>query len=386
MVREYASIDPRLLVAARKRLRMSEEIAAKKMRVSLGRLLEWEQGTAQPTIRQIRIAAHAYRQSLAFFFLPEIPPDLTPKLHDYRRSPQDGEKAVSSSLLMEIRECSVRREIAIEMSQLLGTENMQFSFKADSNESPEIIGERLRRYLGIPVLEQGTWESPRVAFNAWRHAAELGGLLIFQTVGVEVSEMRGFSIARYPLPVVAVNRKDVFVGRIFSLIHEIVHLGLRSSALCDVAEWRSGGIDRVEVLCNHVAGAVLVPAGALKHHEIVRQGLGTRTWNDRAIEGLANYFSISREAIVRRMLIADLTTKEFYEKKRREYSEETRTIRDRKGFVPPSTDSVSRNGPLLTRLILSSMHENLITQNDASDYLGVRMKHFTRIEDQVGIA
>jgi Zn-dependent peptidase ImmA (M78 family)/transcriptional regulator with XRE-family HTH domain len=365
---------------------MSQDVAAKKLHVSVQRLKAWEQGEANPTVRQLRIAARVYRQSLAFFFLPSVPDDLAPTLEDFRRLPSDEEHTMSPALAREVRESSIRREIAVELSQLMGEAEATptFDLAISRSESPERVGEKLREYLGMSLAVQYGWSDPRIAFNSWRHAVEQVGILVFQAADVEVSEMRGFSIARYPLPAVVVNRRDAYVGRVFTLLHEIVHLGLRSSALCDLVEKRGGGWDEVEVFCNHAAGAALVPTTALLEQEVVKESRAAGSWTEKVVEALARRFSSSREVIARRLLILGLVPQQFYESRRREYTAEGARVRRQRGYVPPSTDSISKNGPFLVKLVFSSLRENLITPNDAADYLGVRMKHFDRIEERVG--
>ena len=80
------------------------------------------------------------------------------------------------------------------------------------------------RVLGVNYEPGKQWRDDRKAYNGWRRAIEGTGVLVFQAVGVGVREMRGFSIAEETLPVIAVNRKDRVHGRIFSLLHEFIHL------------------------------------------------------------------------------------------------------------------------------------------------------------------
>ena len=68
-----ASITPNVLKWARESARISEEIAAAKVSVSVERLKEWEEGISQPTIRQAEILAKLYKRPFALFFLPDIP-------------------------------------------------------------------------------------------------------------------------------------------------------------------------------------------------------------------------------------------------------------------------------------------------------------------------
>ena len=116
--------------------------------------------------------------------------------------------------------------------------------------------------------------------------------------------------------------------------------------------------------------------------DAVRGQLKAQT-REEAIEELSRAFSVSRIVIVRRLLTLNLTTRRFYERKQMEYGRAARPSKS--GFVSPPVDSVSRNGQVLTSLVLDAMHEGTITPNDAADYLGVRLKHFDKIVEQIGV-
>jgi Zn-dependent peptidase ImmA (M78 family) len=97
-------------------------------------------------------------------------------------------------------------------------------------------------------------------------AIEDMGVQVIHTRDVEISEMRGFSIAEWPFPVIAVNGSDFYRPRLFTLLHELAHLGLRDGGLCDLHELTSrfrDANDEIERFCNKVAAAVLMPESEL---------------------------------------------------------------------------------------------------------------------------
>ena len=60
---DKAFITPNVLKWARESARMTEEIAATKVSVSLDKLKEWESGASQPTIRQAQTLAKANKSN-----------------------------------------------------------------------------------------------------------------------------------------------------------------------------------------------------------------------------------------------------------------------------------------------------------------------------------
>jgi Zn-dependent peptidase ImmA (M78 family) len=139
------------------------------------------------------------------------------------------------------------------------------------------------------------------------------GVLVFQSTDIDLSEMRGYSLASQPLPVIVVNRKDSPAARQFTLLHELTHLMLHTSGLCDleIGSGRRGAEHSTEVFCNHTAGAALVPRALLLSDPIVKSHRGI-VWEDGELKSLAAAHSVSREVILRRLLIAGRTTQVFY--------------------------------------------------------------------------
>jgi Zn-dependent peptidase ImmA (M78 family) len=124
----------------------------------------------------------------------------------------------------------------------------------------------MRARLGITPETQRAWRDARLAYNAWRAAVEKQGILVFQVSGVDVSAMRGIAITEQPLPVVAINSRDSYTGRSFSLMHEVAHIALRRSGISDYNsftptedEGRPREMQELESFCNRVAAAVLMP-------------------------------------------------------------------------------------------------------------------------------
>ena len=380
-----ALVEPEMLAWAREAAHLDRAIAAKKLGIPEERLQAWESGYSRPTVKQLRRLAHIYRQSFAVFYLPHPPDDRLPKLRDYRRLPGGAVEGLSYDLLLELRTAVDWRSIALELLELEGVDPPRLELVASLGEDPELVADRVRACLGVSLDDQLHWGNNRIAFNAWRDAAEQAGMLVFQARGIAVEEMRGLSVSEHPLPIVVVNRKDAYAGRIFSLLHEVAHLALHVTGVCDLTtEPRPAEEQRFEVFCNHVAGATIVPRQALMQAANVGANRRPCEWSDEKLTRLASHFCTSREVILRRLLALGHTTQSFYERERQRYAEELESRPRRKGFLPPPSDVVSAAGKPLVRLVLSAFYADRITANDVSDYLGVRLKHLPALTESVG--
>lgn len=380
--RVEALVEPELLVWARKSARYDVDGAAKRVRVSPERLASWEAGDARPTVKQLRALGKVYGRPLAIFYLAEPPRDAQP-LRDYRRVWGDAERVMSPQLAKEIEIARDRRNTALELLELEGGEPIRFRLRANLDEDPDAVAARFRRTLGISVATQLGWGDRYAGFNAWRDAIEEKGALVLQMIDVPNAEARGFSISNRPLPAVVANIHDTPRARSFTLIHELVHLALDRSGVCDLDD--HGG---VEVFCNRVAGAALVPADALLREAVVKDHDPEEEWADREIETLARRFSVSREVVARRLLILGRTDEAFYRRKRDQWSDEYRRAEERrredeKGKprpIPQDLIAVARAGQFFSLLILSSYSHGRITASDVADYFGIRIKHLGAIE------
>ncbi len=377
MSRNAAYVTPSLLAWARQQVRMSVPEAAKKATVLETKLTAWEEGTSKPTLRQARLLAATYRVPFAAFYLDEPPATKTHLPKDFRRSAGSLLDGLSPLLLLDLREAWQRREIALELLQAQGAHPPTFAYSTDLKTDPEEAATDLRTSLNVSLDEQIAWRDARKAFNSWRAHAESSGVMVLQTSDIPLEALRAYSLYAQTLPVVVVNRKDVLVGRLFSLLHELVHLGLHSEGLCDLSTdvTRAPEDQRLEVFCNAVAAAALVPKHALLSHPVVRLHAASPKWPNQDIEALARHFSTSREALLRRLLTLGLTDDAFYRHKREEYRLEYASRPATKGFVTPPVDALSLLGKPFVRLVLDGLDGGTVTTSDAADYLGLRLKH-----------
>lgn len=374
-----ANINPDILVWARKTSGYSLEEAASKMRISQDKLIAWETGAERPTIRQLRVVGRVYKRPSALFFsrdLPEAPPLLT----DFRRF-SEVSLEISPELNLEIRKAFQRRKIALELAEQLGEELLGFDFKADMSEAPRALAHRIIVKLQISLKEQYSWSDHYQALRAWIAAVENSGVLVFHTDNVDTVQMRGGSISQTPFPVIVLNGKDSPRGRIFSLLHEFVHIALGRGGICDLHD--SDDDTEVETYCNRVAGEVLVPAEALLAESMVKEH-HSKTWDDYVLSQLANRYMVSAEVILRRLLILGKTTEQEYRKKRDEYMEAYLKRSKEGGFIHYYKRVLRNNGRAYTSLVLSSYYNNEISYRDLSNFLGgVKLTHIPAIEQEL---
>lgn len=383
---DSALINPALLVWARKSARMDTIYASKKIGIEEEKLVAWENGSLEPSIKQLRIIASVYKQNFGAFFLPSPPSVFEPPLKDYRRHHGASGHEISPEIILDIKECLDKREIAIELIDELGELLSSFDLVCSIEEVPADVGEKIRNYLDVSFAEQKSLKDPRLAFNFWRGRFEAIGILVFQSTKIEINEMRGYSVFYDRLPLIVVNRKDSYSARTFTMFHELTHLMLRSAGLCDL-EARldiSPHEQKLEVFCNAVAAQALVPDKYFLAYPEIRN-VDPEGWTPSVLSNIARDFGVSREVVLRKLLDLGLTTQRFYEAMRQQFNDDIKKSKLKKGFVTPSANVVSSKGKRFVGLVLESLNSSSISAADASDYLGVKAKHFGKIANALGM-
>lgn len=377
-----ALVTPAVLVWAREEAGFEREVAARKLGVRPERLAQWETDEARPTLLQLLNLSRVYKRNPAVFYL-EHPPEEHLAVHDFRRLPEAAPRPLSPELRYEIRLAHTRREVLLSIRGA-DAPSSNLPRVAIRDQDSEGAARALREHLGVTLREQRGWRDADVAFKRWREALEHVGVLVFQTTRVDTGEMRGFSIADRTLPVVLLNGGDAPAGKCFSAMHELCHLVIHDGGLCLPGEWADAG-DNLEVVCNRIAGAVLVPAEALLGEAAVRASTGREDWADADLRTLARHYGVSREVVLRRLLILDRTTERFYRRKRQQYQEEWQAQEERQtgGYAPPHAVALSRVGRLFARSVLESFHDGRLSASDLPRYLGLKLGHLPEFEAAV---
>ncbi|WP_437757192.1 ImmA/IrrE family metallo-endopeptidase [Sorangium sp. So ce1389] len=378
-----ALVEPELLVWARKSIHYPIEVAAKRMGLPPDRLAKWEAGHERPTIAQLRRLAEIYKRPLAVFFLPSPPRDFS-AMRDFRRITPLHPSAPSPALSYNMRLAWERREFALELNEDDGTAS-PIDVKAELTENPEAVGARIRSWLGVSIDEQFSWPNDHAAFSAWEMAFERRGVMLFQTAKVPSAEVRGFSIGADVLPVVVVNGKDTPLGRIFTMFHELSHILLRDSVICDLSEdaSRRSDITDVEVFCNKVAAAALIPTASIELDPTVAQHSSSARWRDTDLVRIARKYSVSKEAMLRRLVDLGHASREYYREKRVEFEAQYAGIdQERRGGgpVPQHVLVLKRNGLCFSRMIISALKQGRITSHDVYNHLGLKPKYIDDID------
>ncbi|AFY39868.1 helix-turn-helix domain protein [[Leptolyngbya] sp. PCC 7376] len=379
-----ALINPVMLKYGRESLGLSVGKVAGKLGISNQNLIDWEEGIDNPSLSTFEKLAKLYKRHTVFFYLPNVPNKCKRREADFRTFPRyHSTPQPSLEFLHYLKDVYRRQAIALELLEELEEKSVPRIPASHLHENPEDVAARLRLALNIISPTQFRWDESYQALSAWISAVEKLGILVFKSshAKVPLEEMRGLAIWDESLPAIALNASDTDNGKIFTLMHELAHLSLHKNGVWGLHENLSGSASDIEVFCNHVAGAILVPNQALTENPVVIPlPSDCDSLSDDDIRFIARKFCVSGEVILRRLLISGKISQSFYEEKCKYLRSLPISKRGGGGNSQYAKKIVSREGSLFPNIVLRAMFAEKIPMNKASSYLNTKVKHFGDLE------
>ncbi|MGK5112778.1 ImmA/IrrE family metallo-endopeptidase [Geodermatophilus sp. CPCC 205506] len=376
-----ALVEPSVLRWARETIDLSPTAAARRIDVPEGRVEAWEDGTASPTVAQLKRAANVYKRALSVFFLPHPPTDFD-TMRDFRRVAGAEAGRWSPALHAEYRRAHAQRENALELADLDdATPSTAWRIEPLPSSDADVAAMARSELLAISPLSLPRGSGTAYDhLNVWVAALEEAGVLVLATSGglVEVAEMRGFSLYFDVLPVIVLNGADSARGRLFSLLHEYAHLLMHTEGLCDaITDARATDPNRrQEARANAVAADILMPAAAvLARPEVVARVNDPGSWDYEALRAAAAPFGVSAEAFLRRLVTLGRVSIRYYEERREEflaaYEEDENSSRSGRGNW--YRNMVRDLGKGYVRAVTDAHRRRVIDSTTAATYLDAKV-------------
>ena len=388
---DKAFITPNVLKWARESAKMSEETAAAKATVTIGKLQEWEIGASQPTIKQAQTLAKAYKRPFALFFLPEIPRDFQP-LQDFRKS---GSKTLTTSSIFIIREIQQKQAWISDAYAANDEIILPFVGRFTIHDNPQVVAQDILKTLDIhPAYYKS--ESP---IKEWIDAAETKGIFVSRTsfihsrLKLDSDELQGFAISDTYAPFVFVNSDDWNAPQLFTLLHELAHIWIAETGISNNVEpeiKNKGKFHPVELFCNEVAANALMPKDIVLN-------FGTQIYqNSKDVFKTAKLLGVSSFALFVRALNLGLISIPIYQKlkkqadidlaeylKREAEKKAKQKEKDNPGGPNYFLLQLNRNSRLFTQTVLDAFHGGAIEPTLASNLLNVQINKFQKLEAQL---
>ncbi len=378
-------VNPAVLRWARNSSGQGTTEAANKASVSEETLLDWEAGRSMPNWKSLRQLAKCYQRPVASLLLPE--PPSTPDLPTDFRTQRGARRKLSTSTLLAIRTARWLQSRAIEIRRDLSMDSGFTGKKIfiTKDHLKTAVSERMK--LGIDLEHQKSWQNSNEAFRSWKATLAELGIIVFQ-FRFPREEVQGFSFFDSVCPVIVVNEEDAVEARIFTLFHEYAHLLLREPGMCLPSEVTSPLDQNVEPFCNRFASSLLVPDSEVEKWPI-NFGVSPKD-EDAAIKQIADRYRVSKDVVLIKLRTAErISEAEFnriYSRWKKKRSGEVKILAKppAKQNTGPSALQICmrQRGTPFVDLVLGAMKRGVITDHDALNYLGIKIKDLDKLEQR----
>jgi Zn-dependent peptidase ImmA (M78 family) len=370
----YAIINPKMLNWMRKTSNLTIEEITQKSKIKKAVLLEAEEKNSLLTIKQIRKLSQIYNRPLASFYLEELPEEKT--LPDFRTK-LNKKILMNRDLHSVLREHEDKKRFAEELFNLENIKtNYSYIGRFTEKDSNIEISEYIEKLLDLKRDELKN-KTDNEVLNIWKEKIESIGILVFQFQKVNETITRGFSISKLPMPIIVINQKDTYYARVFTLIHELAHIVLNKTGLCDSNE-NITQISGIETKCNAIASLILVPKD--EFNEKIEKYTNVEEDIKAVLDTLSKHFKVSWTVLLIRLQEEGLITQ--------------KTFLEHKNFLSLKKKKSKSPGGDYYRLLLSStsksyykmvssaLRSEMITFYDAMNYLHVSYKVMKNLEER----
>lgn len=271
---------------------------------SLNLLKQWRTGVKTPTFNEIQAISKKTRIPLGYFFL-QTPPKEEIKLMEYRTIASVESVNPSRELIDTIAEMEQIVDWTRDYLISEGSEINPIVGKLKDETDIAVIAGYIRKVLGLSI---NWFETTENSFNHLRDRMSEAGVIVMKNGVVRNNthrplnndEFRAFTLIDTFAPLIFINATDSTSGRLFSLLHEFVHICLGVDNLFNDRYSTLNGVNKCETLCNAVAAEILVPASLFGSTWNTRSARATSM--DEIVGKVAHYFKCGRIIVARKAL------------------------------------------------------------------------------------
>lgn len=355
-------------------------------------LISWSEKVKAPTFNQIEDASKATGIPLGYFFL-ETPPKEDLSLVEYRTVDSvelitPSRELVDTMHNMELVQNWVHDQLVVE-----GASKLFFIGILAEEKSTTRAATGVREILNLNIDWFKQSAGARDSFARLRKAMNDIGVIVMTSGIVEnntrrpldINEFRAFAMNDDVAPLIFVNGNDSENAKLFSLLHEFVHLCIGQSSLFNERYSLGQRVSQRETICNAVAAEILVP-----------QDLFVKAWRsevensnaERAIETLAKDFKCGMTVIARRALdsgfIEQQTYKRVAELAIQLYNDQKKRQKESGGGGDYYKTAINRIDPRFLKMLMGSVAAGKTLYSDAFRLTNTNRFTFAKLSEHLG--
>lgn len=368
-------VDPKVFKWLRESSGWTIEDVAKRLKTSRETILKFEKGGKNPSMRQLKELANAFKRPVAAFLLSKQKAE-RPLPKDYRMLP-DKKDVFDKKTVLTIRKVRNLQEVSRELLTNVEDQIKPKVKRRTVKEDPVALASELRAKFEITDELQRKFKSPYEFFNHIRDGLEDLNILVFQ-YSMPVEDARGFALVDKRPNIIVINTKDSIEARLFSLMHELGHILLGESAI-DLADVTTTSQNEIEKWCDFFSANFLLPKTLARSVFKEKQASLTET---TTLNYLSRKYKVSKAMLLVSMnntgFITRTKMKEVFDR----YKPKPKTKKKGEksgGGVSVDKRCLSEKGTKFISLVANNYDRNNITYTDALSYLSIKSKNFDKV-------
>ena len=234
----------------------------------------------------------------------------------------------------------------------------------------------IRELLGVSHDEQLLTKDAYAALRLWGDALQGQGVYV-QMRRLDDPTVRAFSVIAGEQAAVVADTHDVPYARVFSLLHEYVHIALRSAGICDLDDQIA-----VERFCNAVAAQVLMPNGLMTKALPRGARWGNAVERDEEhVAALSAKLGVSKAALLIRLNQLNVISDDTYEEL--EARRAKRSGKEESSGGNYHRNAINKVGRRFARRVVGAYEAGSIDRLDASTLLEIPEHNFPGLRSEL---
>ncbi len=271
----------------------------------LDMLYKWQNNEKKPTFNQVEQVSKATGIPFGYFFLNN-PPAEDVTLLEYRTINSTDNGWMSRNLKDTIHDMKSVQEWMKDYGKQQNQEPLDFVGSQVNQQNVKNFAKYIRGILGIEDNWSTTQKTANESFNYLRNRiSEIGVIIMMNGVvgnnthrALSLEEFRAFTLIDEYAPLIFINSNDSYNGRLFSLVHEFVHILIGESSLYNSGNDNYVDVSKTEKICNAVAAEIIIP-----------EDIFIKKWDESLnnspidlINSIAKFFNCGTVVVARRAL------------------------------------------------------------------------------------
>ena len=267
-------------------------------------IAKWISGEKTPTFNQIEDVSRKISIPFGYFFL-EKPPVEECKIVEFRTVDSISLQDPSRNLIDTVDLMASVQEWMAEYNKDNGASEYSFVGCAKISDNVVDTADSIRKELGLGTNWFDDFKSSAEAYRSLRNSImELGVLVMMNGVvgnnthrTLNVEEFRAFTLVDPYAPLIFINSRDTENGKLFSLLHELVHIWIGIDNFYNDTYGISSKVSKEEQFCNAVAAEILVPDMLFSEEWVKQSGDSENRINELGKRFVCSRFVLLRKAL-----------------------------------------------------------------------------------------